>query len=57
MNELIAQKLKDLPEKPGVYIMKSEKGEILYAKFLIDEKLYFDLALAYSINHKHTFLQ
>ena len=30
MNEIITQKLKDLPEKPGVYIMKSEKGEILY---------------------------
>lgn len=30
MNEIIAQKLKDLPNKPGVYIMKSEKGEILY---------------------------
>ena len=27
---IITQKLKDLPEKPGVYIMKSEKGEILY---------------------------
>ncbi len=30
MNDIIAQKLKDLPENPGVYIMKSEEGEILY---------------------------
>ncbi len=30
MNEIIEQKLKDLPENPGVYIMKSEEGEILY---------------------------
>ncbi len=30
MNEIIAQKLKDLPDKSGVYIMKSEKGDILY---------------------------
>lgn len=30
MNEIIAQKLKDLPENPGVYIMKSERGDILY---------------------------
>lgn len=30
MNDIIAQKIKDLPAKPGVYIMKSVGGEILY---------------------------
>ncbi len=30
MTELISQKLKDLPAKPGVYIMYSESNQILY---------------------------
>ncbi len=30
MNELIEQRLKDLPSNSGVYIMKSKEGQILY---------------------------
>lgn len=30
MNEILAQKIKDLPEKSGVYIMYSAEGQILY---------------------------
>ena len=30
MNDIIAQKLKDLPAKPGVYIMYSDADQILY---------------------------
>lgn len=30
MNELLAQKLRCLPEKPGVYIMRDIKGKIIY---------------------------
>ena len=30
MNDIISQKLKDLPAKPGVYIMYSESSQILY---------------------------
>lgn len=30
MNERLAEKLKNLPENPGVYIMKDEQGEIIY---------------------------
>lgn len=30
MNEVIAQKLKDLPSQPGVYLMRSQSGELLY---------------------------
>ena len=30
MNDILRQKIKDLPEKSGVYIMYSESGQILY---------------------------
>lgn len=30
MNDVIAQKLELLPERPGVYLMKDEAGEIIY---------------------------
>ena len=30
MNERIAEKLKDLPENPGVYIMRDETGKVIY---------------------------
>ncbi len=30
MNEVLARKLKDLPQKPGVYIFKDAKGLVLY---------------------------
>lgn len=30
MNELLAQKLKDLPDSPGVYLMKNAAGQIIY---------------------------
>ena len=30
MNEIVEEKLKLLPDKPGVYIMKNEQGKIIY---------------------------
>ena len=30
MNEIIKEKLKALPEKPGVYLMKDSFGNIIY---------------------------
>ncbi len=30
MNEILAEKLKRLPDRPGVYIMKDAQGEIIY---------------------------
>ncbi len=30
MNDLLAQKLKDLPDSPGVYLMKNAAGQIIY---------------------------
>ena len=30
MNETVEEKLKLLPDKPGVYIMKNEQGKIIY---------------------------
>lgn len=30
MNDVVAEKLKLLPEKPGVYLMKNKRGQIIY---------------------------
>ena len=30
MNDIVAEKLKLLPEKPGVYLMKNKRGQIIY---------------------------
>mgnify|MGYP001147119484 FL=1 len=30
MNEIIAEKLKMLPERPGVYIMRDESDVVIY---------------------------
>ena len=30
MNDVVAEKLKFLPEKPGVYLMKNKRGQIIY---------------------------
>ena len=30
MNEIVEEKLKLLPDKPGVYLMKNEQGKIIY---------------------------
>ena len=30
MNEIIREKVKNLPRSSGVYIMKNDKGEIIY---------------------------
>lgn len=30
MNDIVAEKLKFLPEKPGVYLMKNKRGQIIY---------------------------